>query len=37
MSGNSLFSFLCTIMNYIPKTNNLDAKEKSQLLMKLFK
>ena len=32
MCGNSLFSFLCTIMNYIPKTNNLDAKEKSKLI-----
>ena len=36
MCSNSLFSFLCTIMKYLPKTNNLDANIKSQLINEII-
>ena len=30
--NNSYFSFLCTFMNYLPKTNNISPNEKSKLI-----
>ena len=35
--SNSIFSYLCTFMKFLPKTNNLDSNVKSQIVTEIIK
>lgn len=35
--SNSIFSYLCTFMKFLPKTNNLDSRVKSQIVTEIIK